>query len=65
MSDQVALTSSAYYAAQSAKFLSIYAASSISGLETDGLLGLSPNFMSTNSGELFITSLYKSAVISK
>jgi hypothetical protein len=47
VSDQVSLTPNASYVARNAKFLSIYQATDISGLETDGLLGLSPKFISS------------------
>ncbi|CDW72166.1 eukaryotic aspartyl protease family protein [Stylonychia lemnae] len=66
--DQVSLTSAttgSTYVAQSSKFLSIYEASDISGLISDGLLGLSPNFISSTNGELLIASLKKSGAISK
>lgn len=61
------MTSDGTFTASSAKFLSIYYATDISGITTDGLLGLSPSFISSSSsgGELLITSLYNSGVIKK
>jgi hypothetical protein len=44
--------------------LAIYTAVDLTGLETDGLLGLSPTFVSTsNAGELYLTSLKNAGII--
>lgn len=48
--------------------MSIYTASDITGLTSDGLLGLSPKFISNTdatSGELYVNSLLKSGAIKK
>ena len=63
VSDSVSLTDSIALMARNSKFLSIYTASDISSVRSDGLLGLSPQFMSNGDGELLISSLRRNGVI--
>ena len=67
VSDQVGLVSDGSVTATSSKFLSIFTATDISGISSDGLLGLSPTFMASASsgGELLMTSLVRTGVVSK
>jgi len=64
--DAVSISTDSSTLASGAKFLSVFTATDLKGLETDGLLGLSPTFVSkTGQGELYLTTMAKNGIIKK